>query len=920
MPNGSPEDSISFRRVVDGFSVRAGRHLALTLVSVAAAKSLAGLLFVALGPARWPLVAAGPIPFWVFPAHVLVFGLTATMLLQAPGGDRRASDLAGVFMCVATSFSDPLVAGLGRVDLPPLAALGEWLSLFQPEAFLPWFLWRFAEGFPRHELFGRPRKTRRALELVSLITGSVLLLSNLLVSSGFAGLDRLALLQTLHHANSGQVYWSVLLVLSGAALTFVLWKSHRTPIIERRKVRLFTAGLVLGMTPVIVEILLEALVPPFFRFVRQPTPFLIAGIIIYAGLLSTPLTTSYAVLVHQALDIRLVLRKALRYALAKGSLLMLAGVPVALLGFYLFAHRGQPLAELLAGWRLAAAVAVAAIGWLGLKLRVPLLDGLDRRFFREQFDTRQILTELIERSRDIDRREALADLVEHEVSRALHPASATVFLPTLDSGDMVDPRGRHRGLAADSGLLQSLLTRGEPCEIDLERPADDPMELTAEDRVWVAEGGFRMVVPLATGQPPDLAGLLALGEKMSELPYTREDTQLLSSIASSVAMVLDRLLLLASHPSEQATPPNRALELVGNEVASECRTCGRVAAQGAERCDHCGGQMTAAPLPLVLAGKFRLERRLGAGGMGVVYRGVDLLLERRVAIKTLPRVSPELAIRLRREARAMARVQHPNLAMIMGAEAWRGTPVLVVELLEGGTLADRLTEGPLPPGEVVELGIALADVLDHLHRAGILHRDLKPSNIGLTADGQPKLLDFGLARMVGLERVPALDSAPIGMPLPGDRTLASATAGTLVDSAVGASDEAETLVGRPLETVMTVRTERGILVGTRLYMSPEALAAAPPEPSFDLWSLSLVLWEAAAGRHPALVEGQKGAFDRLRRAALPPLSTVLPGCPSGLSDLLTKALTRRRRRRPQTARGFRRRLLRLHTVGGSEPA
>src|SRR3989442_1295016 len=108
----------------------------------------------------------------------------------------------------------------------------------------------------------------------------------------------------------------------------------------------------------------------------------------------------------------------------------------------------------------------------------------------------------------------------------------------------------------------------------------------------------------------------------------------------------------------------------------------------------------------------------------------------------------EDAARRRREARAMAALSHTNLALIFGAETWRGTPLLIVEYLEAGTLADRLRRGPLPVAEVTNLGMALADGLTRVHNAGLLHRDIKPSNIGFTADGVPKLFDFGVAKIV----------------------------------------------------------------------------------------------------------------------------------------------------------------------------
>ena len=141
--------------------------------------------------------------------------------------------------------------------------------------------------------------------------------------------------------------------------------------------------------------------------------------------------------------------------------------------------------------------------------------------------------------------------------------------------------------------------------------------------------------------------------------------------------------------------------------------------------------------------------------MGVVYRAVDLVLGREVAIKTLPRLGPDQAERLRKEARAMAAVTHPNLAVVHGIESWQGIPFLVEEYLGGGTLAHLISDSPPSLEEAIRLGVVLAGVLEQLHIAGIMHCDVKPGNIGFTQGGVVKLLDFGLARLLRDARAPA---------------------------------------------------------------------------------------------------------------------------------------------------------------------
>src|SRR4029453_5469271 len=131
--------------------------------------------------------------------------------------------------------------------------------------------------------------------------------------------------------------------------------------------------------------------------------------------------------------------------------------------------------------------------------------------------------------------------------------------------------------------------------------------------------------------------------------------------------------------------------------------------------------------------------------MGVVYVARDPALGRDVALKTLPAHRGDAIGRLRDEARAMAALNHPALATLYGVELWRGTPVLVVEYMTGGTLAARLATGPMSLAEIVALGVCIADALIYMHARGVLHRDVKPGNIGMTADGTVKLLDFGLS-------------------------------------------------------------------------------------------------------------------------------------------------------------------------------
>jgi serine/threonine-protein kinase len=211
-------------------------------------------------------------------------------------------------------------------------------------------------------------------------------------------------------------------------------------------------------------------------------------------------------------------------------------------------------------------------------------------------------------------------------------------------------------------------------------------------------------------------------------------------------------------------------------------------------------------------GPFEVLAPLGAGGMGEVYRARDTALGREVALKTLPdKVArePERIARLRREARILASLNHPGIATLHGLEeSADGVPVLVMELVPGETLADRLGRGPLPLKEVLRIGQQVAEALAAAHDKAVLHRDLKPDNICLTAEGRAKLLDFGLARALGVDE-PKLD---------------------------------------PQHSTTTAASHAGQVLGTASYMSPEQARGEELDRRSDVWAFGCVLYELLSGR------------------------------------------------------------------------
>ena len=300
---------------------------------------------------------------------------------------------------------------------------------------------------------------------------------------------------------------------------------------------------------------------------------------------------------------------------------------------------------------------------------------------------------------------------------------------------------------------------------------------------------------------------------------------------------------------------------------------------------------TAAPLfddrprvgPGTVLGPYRVEGPLGAGGMGEVLRGTDTRLGRPVAIKVLPTraaLDQQMRARFAREARAVAALTHPHICTLYDVGRHDQVDFLVMEFLEGDTLAARLANGPPSLEEALTYAIEVASALDHAHRHGIVHRDLKPANIMLTASGA-KLLDFGLAKF----RL----AAQAGV-AKADVTRDGAIAGTAGSMAL-----------EPLEGDDPHTTRHGAILGTIRYMAPEQLEGREADTRSDLFSFGAVLFEMLTGRRA--FDGDSAAS--VRAAILqhepPPASSLQPLAPTAIDDIVRRCLAKNPDERWQTA-------------------
>ena len=272
---------------------------------------------------------------------------------------------------------------------------------------------------------------------------------------------------------------------------------------------------------------------------------------------------------------------------------------------------------------------------------------------------------------------------------------------------------------------------------------------------------------------------------------------------------------------------------------------------------------------------YRIHEKLGAGGMGVVYKAEDIRLGRMVALKFLPEGStkdPRALERFKREARTASALDHPNICTIYEIDEENGHPFIAMQLLEGQTLRERIDDKPVPLGTLLDWALQITDALQAAHSKGIMHRDIKPANIFITDRGQAKVLDFGLAKLAKSE----LSSS-------GDVTLSSTG---------------------PL-------THTGAAIGTVAYMSPEQARGEPLDARTDLFSFGVLLYEMASGRQAFAGPTWAVTVHAILGQAPVSLNESVPGSPQRLQEIIDKCLMKNRDLRYQNASDIHRDLLHL---------
>ncbi len=412
--------------------------------------------------------------------------------------------------------------------------------------------------------------------------------------------------------------------------------------------------------------------------------------------------------------------------------------------------------------------------------------------------------------------EKISQLISRDLNLAFHTKCNYIFFREDTDSDLTSVHSSGARIGVDNipesyEILRIADRRGEA----ITYPEDLDDELPDSERKWLERLRAKLIVPVMSTDRR-LIGLLILGRKASEEPYIAHDFAILRSLAGQIALAYENIGLHGQvHDRDRIQ--REVLERFEDQeiyLVKECPVCGTCYDSPVELCSEDGSPLALTlPVERTIEARYRLDKVVGKGGVAIVYRAMDLRLNRTVAVKVLARSvmdSSEAARRFEREARMLAKLAHPRIVTIHDfGQTRRGCAFLVMEFLDGETLGRALRRrGPYRPGIAAELFSQILDGLGAAHRTGVVHRDLKPDNVLIVEDEEGegrsvKLLDFGLAKF---HPGSGVENTHLTMP--------------------------------------------GFVIGTLAYMAPEQLNGEESDERSDLFAVGVMVFEALTGRKP----------------------------------------------------------------------
>ncbi len=426
-----------------------------------------------------------------------------------------------------------------------------------------------------------------------------------------------------------------------------------------------------------------------------------------------------------------------------------------------------------------------------------------------------MLVQLIDEVRQPDSLGDIARLVSARIDSVLHPTTLHICYRAEERSERFEGHSSSDVLAppqlSEQRTLLGLIGDGTAIR---SFPSDFEETLPDSERGWLEHLGVRLIVPI-TGTRERLLGVLLLGLRMSDEPYSATDRRLLQGIAAQIGLVYENQHLQERVRMDADVRRDVLARLEERSVSllKECPVCGVCYESTADRCDHDGADLTLTlPIERTLDGKYRLERALGRGGFGAVFEASDLRLQRLVAAKVMMGSlfgDPAALRRFEREARAAAKIDHPSITRVHDYGAvGSGGAYLIMELVAGRTWrAELQRSGVVAPARASEWFRQLLDGLQFAHAMGIVHRDLKPENVMIVATSSSgdalKIMDFGLAKVL--------------------------------DTGTGVTE---------------LVTVAGTAMGTLGYMAPEVLTGGLVDERADIFAIGVMVVETLTGARP----------------------------------------------------------------------
>lgn len=810
-------------------------------------------------------IAPAPQVFWTLYVYLAIallnLGLAICIVVARPeyAPARIAFCLfAGAAATLATATLDfgfrPPLAGLslavyliaGAAAWHPL----EWAAVYD-------FGLRFPEPVPQPRVLRWARAVFYSVALVVFVLGILPVLAQVLgLSARSALFPRWVSLAWIDawRPMVGDAFSAVALLATPIILA---WNYRRLPdAIARRRLRWAALGIALAILPLACGIALRFLL----QFFKQPAALdqvnsFLDNFSSFALVLA-PVTLSYAIAKHRVLGIRLVIRRGVQYLLARNVLRLILYSPLIAIAIDVCLHPHEGLADFLAHkswWFYLALIGGAAVS---LRYRSHLQVWVDRKFFRSAYEEQAILSDLIERLQECDTLAEIARVVSLQIQNTLQPSNVCLLLKNEATGRFSVAYPFDSAFALQvRGLLNERLEN----TLQSERISRSLAEIaSASDSTALLSDEVRraLLTPIMK-HDGELTGLLVLGEKKSEEKYSKRDRNLLHAVAKQIALVVE-MLSLRDRLKEDSRVRVEVLGRLAKEdfhLLLECPSCGSCYSGSVTHCEQDQSPLgLTLPVERVIDGKYRLDRRIGVGGMGAVYEASDLRLQRAVAVKIMiGRLFGNTAAvsRFEREARLAARLQHPAIVAIYDFGSLRGEGAyLVMQLVAGRSWrAEMQAAGAIRPARVGAWMDQLCDAIALAHASGVIHRDLKPENLLVSTDhdGAEKItvLDFGLAKLRSLPKSPE--------------------ASLTTDDCV---------------------------VGTQGYMSPEQRRGELVDERSDIYSLAIIVAELLTDSRPP----ERGASRRWLRGVLR-WQISSPVC-TDLADQLARCMAESPAQRP----------------------